>query len=1563
MALLQWEEDEKKKQEEMLTSPIKSVQSVQSTWQPVTQADEQETAPDGTLPAQNENYLLSEQKAQIDQQKRERDAAEAEAAARAAEMQRQAAAARAMQAEQDQTEVKPLTKALPQKGKFSGGNQKKGEGFFIDALKNIGSGIQQGAGAVADIAIQGGGLIGTIGKNDKQIARELENVNKVRGWLHNMKDFNGNAVVGTRDVEQQATRIASGKGDVRDFLAVGGKGLQAGIDSTFLLSPARLAQGGLTPVRDALKFAGRDAAFYGGLQGGATTASTYGQGEELDEALRLGAQDALIGAALQGTLDLSAQGVNQIANRTVNSLRGGDRFKIGDEAVELIEDGVSAGQKTATIEDGAVTPVQDNRRQTETQDSNVSFQPVTQEADITQSSNLLDTAAADVTPVADGVAQPVENVELTPVNTVENSVETPAPMTPEAQPEVAPVVADGTAQAPAPAPVDPIKQEADRVRELQDARAGASQAEEAAINQELQEIEDSAPKYKYKSRDGNSSYNELNEKNSFQDINGNVFPVGSDAKITIANYQGTGRTKTYTITDIANQKAFNNALKKYGESGDIMSAIVDDTPVRYESPIAQARREMKAQNISPVTKAGRSAIIDRKNEIMPSASGDLPVVNRRDVPQNNLPDDMGVDPVPVKPIDLEKENRKSFANVISRSTDSNSDMNTRLNNAVGLSQETGVEVKQVLEDAGIVGDQARRIETLFDRAAEIAESNKQIQKQSRKSFIKEGIQGVDEDLARTRNRETDEAIYVRGQLNSELKKLERKGDFGEKLVQGLENVISGKNSNQLIGAPIERGLTAEVIGNAMNTVKNPVKQIRGAVTSGIPGKSAVKRLVRDIKTPPKTVTEGYKYLIGNTYRAAMTPAQALADSRKGAFRTELTRYAYSNKIGKELSSKEAEKVSRMAGNDMEALVNMGAGVDNGTINILSYRRALKNWKKFIETGSEADYSKYMDSIDRQTSIVDRMAQGFSTEGKNRLQRAGLSVVNLMLPYMRNAVNMSTKGVLLDLNPFTMSLVDGIRKDQRGFMNNLALGIKNKTVDYAVLAALGSVLVYNDGSDPDDVEKPRGVSIALGGDDYFAIRGTPLELPLGAIMVAKQLAEDGIKGEFRNPGHYTGMITPSIPYVDYMASHGNLIDSIEKIGTEASDDGYAVKNFLISNAKSLTPFSNNNIEASLSRFGEDQSLTAKTTYDKDSIGQSYLNSLANNNLGEVLPFVPKRDELKDSRDAAGRLRTVDNQGSFMRKKINDAGTKEFNDDVVSLVEYARQAKLGNGTKEMFNTYDTGKNNNFKSIQDSITFLDANGSPDPAKKLDKNAKLTDLSRQIRDGFYGDTGSELLTLDGKELKSDVSVPSKDGTKNTKLPMSMQSIKNAIAQTDLPQESWDVINDIKAQKDALYALRKNKEISYEQEQAAKAELSQQEAEVLQGSENYKKMEALMGKLTDEGFFEDGGLGSTKSGQTYLWNSLNALLGSKGATPAANYPETSEGFTPWGRGGRGGSGRSSKAGGGTLDGNEGLKWTPVGKRQMANVAQGRYTPVDIKVKLGSAIKKDRTQNYSDRTF
>lgn len=100
--------------------------------------------------------------------------------------------------------------------------------------ESLGAGFQQAAGAVADTALQGGGLLGQIGaltnpfKDDKgrqeQLIRSTQGAEASRRVLHNQRDITGGEIVGNRDVDENARRIASGQGGLEDYARVLGKG-------------------------------------------------------------------------------------------------------------------------------------------------------------------------------------------------------------------------------------------------------------------------------------------------------------------------------------------------------------------------------------------------------------------------------------------------------------------------------------------------------------------------------------------------------------------------------------------------------------------------------------------------------------------------------------------------------------------------------------------------------------------------------------------------------------------------------------------------------------------------------------------------------------------------------------------------------------------------------------------------------------------------------------------------------------------------------------------------------------------------------------------------------------------------------------------------------------------------------------------------------------------------------------------------------------------------------------------------------------------------------------------
>lgn len=992
---------------------------------------------------------------------------------------------------------------------------------------------------------------------------------------------------------------------------------------------------------------------------------------------------------------------------------------------------------------------------------------------------------------------------------------------------------------------------------------------------------------------------------------------------------------------------------------DVTPAVTPEVPTAAAdvTPVADGTvQPVRDENITPV---GTEEVRALQESRAGKSQADEAIINQQlreaenATPTENLPDD-------VTPVDGAVNTdtgvpltRQQVAERLMPKLADNKDVKQQIADAAGMSKDVESPIRDILKEGNVKPRQAERVATRFEKLEKQLQDYNRLEEMNQKAYAEGGTAALDENVSRERSRVAREMGTTTRRLMQDIRRMEGSRDFKTRLINNVTDAIGTRNASVLSSAGLlERNMMQELTANLKLAAKNPVQMARSTFQNGNIIKDTVKSELShwgDLPSATKPV-EIVKYVVGNTYRTGMIPTTALANTRRGAVRDEFTKWAFQELEGRNVSTKEAHKLAGTAGNELEALVNTFTGVDNGMTNRGQAMEAMKAWKEYIRTGDDGAKAEFMSKVEQHNSLADQMIAGMSKEDQTRA-RGLMAMKNLIFPFVRTATNLMKNTVRQDLNPFAKSLLDEIRADQRSGGANAVNLIKSKLVDYGIMggaAALASsgAIVYNDG---DEVDKPKGWSLQIGDNEYIPVRATSLELPIAMAGAAQAMFNDIQEGNSRDWKYYAGMVTGSLPYIDQFNTTTGAVDSL----MSGEDAGYAAKAYGVNMAKGFVPFSNNGIQAyTAGKAGE--SLNAKSVYD-DNMMTWFTNTVRKSYDPEFY------NSLKDSRDNAGRVRTVDNQGVISNKDINDAGTAEFNDRITDLVNFGRENGMGEKVQDMFNTYDTGKNNNFKSIQDAITFLDVEdgGKPDNTKKLEKNGKLTDLAQQMRDGFFGESGSELLTLDGQNLKSDASVPNGAGSKNSKLPMSMQSIKNAIAQTDIPKEDSDKLYELSNQSTELYGRLKAKEISYEQYSAAKAQLGQQEIDILSNSENYKKMEALFDELDESGFFEADGLGSTKSGQTYLWNSLNALLGSKGATPAANYPESGRGFTPWGNRG---TGRSSTSGA-KNEGMEGLRWTPVGKRQMAAVQSGRYTPVNTKVKLGNAIKKDRSQNYSDRSF
>lgn len=1011
---------------------------------------------------------------------------------------------------------------------------------------------------------------------------------------------------------------------------------------------------------------------------------------------------------------------------------------------------------------------------------------------------------------------------------------------------------------------------------------------------------------------------------------------------------------------------------------DVVPAV--DTPVVSEDVSVNANIETPANlaDVAPIEPVASGVV--NAPEVVPVRDGDIPVIRSEDVralqesragkdqaeeatinqqlqeaemntPRvaENLPDEMATN-IPGTNPDGAPLTRAQVAQRLMPLLDDGADVKRQIADAVGMGKDTESPVRDILREGGVKPRQAERVASQFERLEQQLDEYNRLEGMNQEAYARGGEDALDPDVSRDRSRVTRDIGETMRRLMSEINRLEGSREFKTRVINNMTDIIGTRNASVLTSAGLlERNIAQEITANLKLMAKNPGKMLKSTFGNGNILKDTAKAELSHWKDAPRNPIEAVKYIVGNTYRTAMIPTTALANTRRGAVREELTRWAYKELEGRNLNSAQAKKLAGTAGNEMEALVNTFIGVDNGMTNRGQATRALEAWKEYIRTGDDGAKAEFLSRVENHNSLADQMIAGLSKEDATRA-RGLMAMKNLIFPFVRTATNLMKTTVRQDLNPFAKSLLDEIRADQRGGAANAVNTIKSKLVDYGIMsgaAALASsgMIQYNDG---DEVDKPRGWSIKIGENEYIPIRATSLELPIALAGTAQAMASDIASGDPREWQYYASMVTGSLPYIDQFNTTTGAVDSL----MSGEDSGYAAKSYGVNMAKSFVPFSNNSIQPYVAgKQGE--SLNAKTVYD-DNLMTWFTNTVRKSYDPDFY------NSLKDSRDNAGRVRTVDNQGVISNKDINDANTAEFNDRITDLVTYGREAGLGKNTQDMFNTYDTGKNNNFKSVQDSITFLDVEdgGKPDNAKKLDKNPKLNDLAQQIRNGYFGDSGMELLTLDGKELKSDVSVPNKAGTKNSKLPLNMASIRNAIAQTDLGKEGSDALYAISGQNAELYNQLKNKQISYEQYSAAKSELNQQEAAILSASPNYQRLNALMTKLDETGFFEPDGMGSTRAGQTYLWNALNAMLASKGATPAANYPETESGFTPWGNGN--GLRATNKPGD---RGNTGIRWSPVQARQMAAVQAGRYTPLNVKVKLGNEVKRDRTQNYSDRSF
>jgi len=192
-------------------------------------------------------------------------------------------------------------------------------------LEKLVAGLQQGAGRVVDTALQGGGVLTDFGirsnpfisekRREENLRKSLATSEAIRGMINKTEDISGNPLLGNRDVDESAARIARGQGTAQDFAAVGGRGLDVAGTTTMLINPARTLSTTATvasPMRSLIPVVAKEATLYGGLEGTQATADTYGQTGDLNEALQQFAPNFLLGAGSQIGLEAVAAGLGRL---------------------------------------------------------------------------------------------------------------------------------------------------------------------------------------------------------------------------------------------------------------------------------------------------------------------------------------------------------------------------------------------------------------------------------------------------------------------------------------------------------------------------------------------------------------------------------------------------------------------------------------------------------------------------------------------------------------------------------------------------------------------------------------------------------------------------------------------------------------------------------------------------------------------------------------------------------------------------------------------------------------------------------------------------------------------------------------------------------------------------------------------------------------------------------------------------------------------------------------------------------------------------------------------------
>ena len=951
------------------------------------------------------------------------------------------------------------------------------------------------------------------------------------------------------------------------------------------------------------------------------------------------------------------------------------------------------------------------------------------------------------------------------------------------------------------------------------------------------------------------------------------------------------------------------------------------------------------------------------------------------------PDENFDEDLPIKP----KKEKDILDRFISQYDTKEVPFKALINTTLELGLADGVDFNEViaelknypkfLDKQGRIKPGAKKI---IDRIVELekqrAKAQKQVNRlqknanQSRKgengSLDLENLKYTTQDQ-KARNHAIKQKQLIENQMNANVMRLMSKAGLKHAFVNNLNSVIDYRKANMLLSAPsLSRNITQELAGNVANFIDNPINSIKSLPNSFRDGFSGAKRSLEGWKNTDALKASPHKYIMGNTYSTTMAGTQALADARfDGARQTIAEEVAklVAEENGVKPTKELVEFVKASGGMEMEMVARTMTGVYNASSNRFAADQMMKAYIDFIKNGDEQSHAKFMSIAEKSSTVAQALrksafrAKNLSNDGKSAsaLMNFFAGVMDWLVPFSATATN-AVSNTLYELNPFRQSVYDLFKSEAQN-SNKAVVGSRIArhfmTSKVAPVVAISGMFAsgmagYNDSDE--DRSKPQGFWIKFG-DIYTTPRAIGMDVPFAIIGVAHEMSKD-ISADTVDFSKYGRMIASSVPYINEMKQTNSwLTDLMSDWGDgKLFDPGYQTQTHLISTAKSLTPFANNNLYPAI-RAMNGKMTDQKKMYDKD-VGKHFQNMLTKS----FATSDEQWNSLEDSRDATGRVRSVDLPLGFGKHEITDEQTKRYNQSVMDMNNISKKYKLGNLVGDNWNTYDEGKSNsNFNTLMGMIARTDESGWKNDHNKLIPNDKLRDLSSQIYQSVFEGKGDNLLTMGGEELFSDVKVPNSAGSKNTSLPISMNSIRDTYLMGSLTQEQNDALNAIRTEKDTNYADYSAKKISKDQYLANKDSYATREREILSQSKNYEKWNSFWNDIKETGFFEKDGYGSTKSGQMWLWNALNNMYLKDGdnKTPATNWKDSDSSKS-------GGYSRRSSGGGNNLGataknkhGIEGIE-NKAKARKMTSIKGKTLTPANIKISLQNKIKKDATRNY-----